>query len=108
MSPIALASSLEMVAMGLEMMLYLAHVVAWRKIDFEYSSVFSGLFFALALFAASNFMYGLIGFGLFERGSMFDHVASGLQHTGAWLTSLSIVVVLCREWGEINGDSAAD
>lgn len=108
MSPITLASSLEMIAMALEMTLYLAHVVTWSRVKFEHSSVFSGLFFALALFAASNFMYSLLGFGLFERGGVFDHVAGGLQHTGAWLTSLSMLVVLWREWCGINRDSAAD
>lgn len=108
MNALTLASSLEMVAMALEMTLYLAHVVAWGKVKLEYSDAFLGLFFALALFAASNFMYGLLGFGLFERGGVFDHVAGGLQHTGVWLTSLSILVVLWGEWSEINRDSAAD
>lgn len=102
MSAITLASSVEMIAMLLEVSLYLGHVVIWSKFDTEQSSAFMGLFFALSMFAVSNAMYSLLGMRFCPYGGTFEYIAGAVQFTGAWMTAISMGVIVWREFREHN------
>jgi len=90
MSALKIASLLELFAMSVEMFLYFGNAIIWTRLKSPFSSFLSAVFFSGGMFTASNFMFGLTGLGLFERGGLWDKEAFVLQQVGAFAMAASM------------------
>ena len=80
------ASLVELIAMSLEFLLYLAHTAIWSNIEGKVPQLLSVFFFMGALFALSNIPFSIMGIGIIPWDGKLQWIAEFYQATIIYLT----------------------